>query len=160
MCYNKNMKRSFTLIELLIVVLIVGILATVALPRYTKVIEKVRLTEAVVMVKALADAMELYYIESGKWPSQYQDAELLIGVPDSERWTFDCADLVYLNLQIAQARVKDFVYGQPNPNYLGYSQIAVGFNKSDPESDNFARKYLGYVDAAMAWYDLGEGWGF
>ena len=157
------MKRSFTLIELLIVVLIVGILATVALPQYTKVIERTRLTEAIVMVKALADAMELYYIERGKWSSQYQNDELLIGVTDSERWLYGCADLGGArDLQLAQARVRGFSAAQSNTNttYLGYSQIAIGFSKSDPISDDFSRKYLGYVNAIMTWQDLGDGWNF
>ncbi len=50
--------KGFTLIELLVVVLIIGILASVALPQYEVVVEKSRATEALVNAKAILDAMQ------------------------------------------------------------------------------------------------------
>ena len=50
--------KGFTLIELLVVVLIIGILASVALPQYEAVVEKSRATEALVNAKAILDAMQ------------------------------------------------------------------------------------------------------
>ncbi|NQT47226.1 MAG: prepilin-type N-terminal cleavage/methylation domain-containing protein [Candidatus Omnitrophica bacterium] len=61
------MKKSFTLIELLIVVLIVGILATVALPQYQKVVEKARWAQAVSTLGAIYRAQEAYYLEHGDY---------------------------------------------------------------------------------------------
>ena len=52
---NQN-KRGFTLIELLVVVLIIGILASVALPQYQLAVEKSRAAEAWVMLKAINEA--------------------------------------------------------------------------------------------------------
>ena len=54
------MKRGFTLIELLVVVLIIGILSSVALPQYTKSVEKSRSTEAVTLLGNLANAEQIY----------------------------------------------------------------------------------------------------
>ncbi len=63
------MKKGFTLIELLVVVLIIGILSSVALPQYTKAVEKARLTEGLQNTKVLRDAADMYLLENGGYPS-------------------------------------------------------------------------------------------
>lgn len=55
------MKKGFTLIEMLVVVLIVGVLAAVAIPQFESAIEKSRTTEALVTAKAIKDAVQRYY---------------------------------------------------------------------------------------------------
>ncbi len=56
---------GFTLIELLVVVLIIGILSSVALPQYTKAVEKSRMTEAFTNLKIIEDQLSLYVLENG-----------------------------------------------------------------------------------------------
>lgn len=53
-------KKGFTLIELLTVVLIIGVLTSIALPQYTRSIERSRATEAMTNVKAFNDAVYMY----------------------------------------------------------------------------------------------------
>ncbi len=56
---------GFTLIELLVVVLIIGILASIALPQYTLAVEKAHAAEAMVHLKAIQQAGDLCGLEKG-----------------------------------------------------------------------------------------------
>lgn len=96
-CYNnQTLKqvqgdgiRGFTLIELLVAVLIIGILAAVALPQYQKAVAKTRVTEAIVVMKALSDAEEIYYLSNGTYT--YTLEELDVDVPTtSNYYTYTC----------------------------------------------------------------------
>ncbi|WP_428078812.1 type IV pilin protein, partial [Candidatus Avelusimicrobium faecicola] len=49
---NKN-RRAFTLTELLIVVIVIGVLSAVTLPKFTRVIENRKVTEAEEMMSAV-----------------------------------------------------------------------------------------------------------
>ena len=63
------MKKGFTLIELLVVVLIIGILSAVAMPQYTKAVEKARAAEAFVILKDIHQKSHLYALEGGDFPA-------------------------------------------------------------------------------------------
>jgi prepilin-type N-terminal cleavage/methylation domain-containing protein len=56
---------GFTLIEVLICVLIIGILASVAIPQYFKTIERDKASEAVSVMQALKSAQDRYWAKYG-----------------------------------------------------------------------------------------------
>ena len=76
------MKKGFTLIELLVVVLIIGILSAIALPKYQIAVERARVTQAIVTLKAVSDALNRYYLANGHLPQTAGMAEPLADIVD------------------------------------------------------------------------------
>ncbi len=74
-------RSGFTLIELLVVVLIIGILASIALPQYQKATEKSRAAQAITLLKSLRQAAVEYHMASGTFPLSFD--ELSVEIP----WT-------------------------------------------------------------------------
>ncbi|MBI3323520.1 MAG: type II secretion system protein [Candidatus Omnitrophica bacterium] len=94
------MKRAratgFTLMELLIVVIIVGILAAVALPQFARMTRRARAAEATTTVGAILTAEWVYYQENAAFVGFADNAALkasplLVDVADDASSSFDYA---------------------------------------------------------------------
>ncbi len=64
--------------ELLVVVLIIGILATIALPQYKKVTDKARFAEVITASKSLAQSIEMYYMVNNNYPYFWKQLDIEI----------------------------------------------------------------------------------
>ncbi len=86
-----KMKQGFTLIELIVVIIIVGILASVGMTQYTKMVEKGRAAEARVVLGSLRSAEIAENFENGAYVVL---ASLGVGAPatcaTSHYFTYAC----------------------------------------------------------------------
>ena len=71
-----NLHSGFTLLELLVVVLIIGILAAVALPQYQLVVTKSRYATLKATVKAILVAEEVYYLANGTYTNNFNNLDI------------------------------------------------------------------------------------
>jgi len=81
---------AFTLIELMVVIVILGILAAFVVPRVTRRPEDARVTKAKVEIANIEQALELYYLDNGMYPTTEQGLEALVRKPQTgeipENW--------------------------------------------------------------------------
>ena len=78
-------RQGFTLIELLVVVLIMGILASVAMPQYFKSVEKSRGAEATSVLSSIASSQERAYMQKGSYVTKVD--ELDVGISNLSYFT-------------------------------------------------------------------------
>jgi general secretion pathway protein G len=62
-------KRGFTLIEILIVVIIIGLLASLVAPKLFTKVDKARINTAKAQIELLCSAIDTYRLDLGKFPS-------------------------------------------------------------------------------------------
>jgi len=65
---NRNQK-GFTIVELLIVIVVIGILAGLVITTFTGIQQKARNTERQTDVKAIHGQVEAYYAQNGRYPT-------------------------------------------------------------------------------------------
>ena len=114
--------RGFTLLEILVVVLIIGVFAAVAVPQYKRAVLKSRFHTVMPVAKAVADAQEVYYLTNNQYALSKDDLD----VPhiDSESTEVKLSTAAEEdNYVYVAAKHKDL----PNARYITYQQHSPKF---------------------------------
>lgn len=118
------MKKGFTLIELLVVVLIIGILAAVAVPQYKKAVEKSRATQALTLLKSVAEAYKTNLMATGSRATTFDKLDIDIPFTGTTKWHNVLSDAHSnkdwsLQIQVFNGSVAVIFIGRISGSYTG-----------------------------------------
>ncbi len=74
-------RRGFTLIEIMVVMVILGILAGLIIPRIMGRPEEARRTKARIQIESIETALKLYKLDNGSYPTTEQGLQALVEPP-------------------------------------------------------------------------------
>ena len=123
--------KGFTLIEIMVVVVIIGLLATLIVPNVIGQGDAARVTAAQIDIRAIGNALDLYRLNNSHYPSTEQGLEALVnrpaGFPEPRSWGPE----PYLKKLPTDPWGTEFVYINDGLNYELYSFGADGQEGGD-----------------------------
>jgi general secretion pathway protein G len=124
-CHSKKRwkdQKGFTLVELIVVVIIIGLLAGLVVPQFIRQEEKATAKAAKAQIELLGTALDTYRLDVGRYPSTQDGLQALTQRPGGvERW-----DGPYLKKEVpADPWGKPYVYKSPG-DHGPYDIISYG----------------------------------
>lgn len=110
---KKRSQRGFTLLELLVVLVVLGLLAGIVAPKYFSQLGRSEAKVARAQIEGLSKALDLYRLEVGHYPNTEQGLQALVTAPSDEaRWSGP-----YLQKKVPQDPWgRNYIYRQPGEN--------------------------------------------
>jgi general secretion pathway protein G len=133
-------EKGFTLIEIMVVVIILGLLAGLVLPRILGQEEKAKVEAAKVQIRSLEGALDAYKLDNGFYPTTDQGLDALIKKPEVGRIPNKWREGGYLK----PARIpkdpwgKDYVYLSPGNEGREYDIVSLGADNEPGGEGNSA----------------------
>lgn len=124
---------GFTLIEVLVVIVILGLIAGLIIPRITGRVDEAKIETTKIQMKAIKDALEQYKLDNGIYPTTEQGIRALFEKPTippvPARWR------QYLDKFPQDAWGRDFLYLSPGINRPFELRSVGADGKEDTEDD-------------------------
>jgi len=133
---RKNMKKSFTLIEILLVVVIISALAAMVVPRLTGRSEQAKeaIAKADVMVN-IPTALKLYELDNGMFPATEQGLQALVRKPASSPVPQFWSGPYIESNKITDPWGNEYIYQYPGSHGADYDLYSLGKTGQDDDSN-------------------------
>jgi general secretion pathway protein G len=124
---HRRSDRGFTLLELLVVILIIGLLTGIVGPRFLNQINRSEITAARAQIDSFDKALQAYRIDTGRFPAGGQGLKALVTQPgDEPRWRGP-----YLNGEVPlDPWGSEYQYRVPGPGGKPYQVLSYGKDRS------------------------------
>ncbi len=120
-------RAGFTLLELLIVVVILGILATFLVPKIMQEPNEARIVKAKSDIKAIELALKMYKLDNGNFPNTEQGLKALIKKPEQSPIPNNWRNGGYLDTNsVADPWGNAYIYRSPGSDGRDYDIISLG----------------------------------
>ncbi len=126
----RRKQHGFTLIEILVVIVILGVLAMLVVPNVMSRPEQAKRAAAQADIKAISSALEIFRLDNGFYPTTEQGLQALIKQPDKEPFATNWSVDGYLKQLPKDPWGKLYHYVNPGMyNLGGYDLFSFGQNK-------------------------------
>jgi general secretion pathway protein G len=79
----RRRSRGFTLLELMVVIVIIGVLAALIAPKVLENVDRAKITAAQADISSLMNALKMYKLDNGRYPSGDQGLQALVSKPST-----------------------------------------------------------------------------
>ncbi len=119
---------GFTLIEVMVVIIILGLLAAIVMPRLVGQTDKARYEQAKIQMRILEDALKRYKLENGRFPTTGQGLQALVQKPSSPPIPRNWPTGGYLDKPEVPPDPwgNEFIYVSPGQNGPDYDMVSLG----------------------------------
>lgn len=123
-----NRQRGFSLIELMIVVVILGLLATLLVPRIIDRPEEARVSKTMIDIRTLESVLRLYRLDNGMYPTTEQGLAALVRKPETGPRPRNYRTGGYLEISSAPKDPwgNEYRYRSPGEQQREYEIISLG----------------------------------